>query len=564
MVGISAFYHDSACCLLRDGELVAAAQEERFSRVKNEARLPIQAFLYCLREGGIGIDQVDCVAYYELPELRAERQSAFGQVPVFAVDPVREIRERLGFAGRIELSSHHASHAASTFLFSDFDEAAILTADGVGEWTTTGYWRGSGTEIECIDEVRFPHSLGLWYSTVTDWLGFPVNQGEGTVMALAGHGEPRYVDQLRKTITVEPGPGFRLEAELFDFRQRMSSPRMAEVLKAPRRSPGAPITPDDADLAHSLQVLLEEIVLEKLRWLRETTGCVNLCLAGGVALNCVLNGRIEREGIFDRVFVQPAAGDAGGALGAAALAHVKLAGERPRPLGHVYLGPEDLATDTLAATPLQPESFLSREAALLTEVTARLERGEIGGWVQGRLELGPRALGGRSILADPRVVENRHRLNREIKRRELFRPFGASILEGHAGQFEDWRSARYMLVAGPIESSLRSSAEAVLHVDRTTRAQVVGPSGHPRFYRLLQAWHCRTGCPMLLNTSFNGPGEPIVNTTVDALFAFVELGLDFLVVGDGLVDRVPHRWHELFQAWNRPRFSSGARNLYTF
>ncbi|MDX1503286.1 MAG: carbamoyltransferase N-terminal domain-containing protein [Thermoanaerobaculia bacterium] len=565
VVGLSAHYHDSACCLLRDGRLVAAAQEERFTRLKGEPRLPAEAYRYCLREAGLDPRQIDLVAYYELPELRRERQKAMGRLPDPEPDPVREIRELLGHEGPIRLFPHHASHAASAFLYSPFDSAAVLTADGVGEWATTVYWSGDGAALEALEEVRFPHSLGLLYSAVTAWLGFEVNRGEGTVMGLAGWGRPRRAGALRQLVTSLPGGGFRLAPDTFDLsHDRLVSPRLCELL-GPPRPPGGELTEEHADVAASVQEVLEEILLEKLAFLRGATGSDDLCLAGGVALNCKANGRILEESGFSRLWVQPAAGDAGGALGAAALAQVEATGERPAPLDGVDLGPGFDPEPYLAATPLAPLDFRGRSADLYDEVARRLDHGEIVGWFTGRMELGPRALGQRSILADPRRAESRERLNREIKRREPFRPFAPAILEEAAAEVvETPAPSPHMLRSHPVRAERREELPAVTHVDGSARPQTVTARRTPRLAGLLGAWRRRTGCPALLNTSFNARGEPIVCTPTDALFALAGTGLDALVLEEWVVDAVPEAWPELTTLWRPPRQSPFRRDLYTF
>jgi len=441
VVGLSAFSHESACCLLRDGRLVAAAEEERFSRVKHDPRLPVSAFRWCLRRGGIGIMDVDCVAFYESPAKKRERQIwagiPAGALPGFAFldpgAPERAIREGLGFEGPILFFEHHLSHAGSAFFFSGFHDAALLTVDGVGEWATTTYGKGDGSGIELFEEVRFPHSLGLLYSTLTAYLGFEVNDGEYKVMGLAPYGEPRYLEEMRRLVSSGPEGQYRLSLDYFDFIRgsRMYSDALPRLFGQPPRQREAEITQFHRDVARSLQVVLEEILLEKARNLHQRTGLPDLCMAGGVALNVVANGRILREGPFERLFVQPAAGDSGGCLGAAALAHAQLTGERPGgPLPHVYLGPDwrtDEIAELLAATGLAAQDFRGREAELLEAVVDRLAAGKVVGWFHGALEMGPRALGARSLLADPRDPGMRDRLNRLVKKREAFRPFAPSV-----------------------------------------------------------------------------------------------------------------------------------------
>jgi carbamoyltransferase len=564
VVGLSAHSHDAACCLLRGGEIVAAAQEERFTRRKGEPRLPVEALRYCLREAGVDLHEVERIAYYELPELRRQRQLAMGLAPDPDPEPLRAIREQLGFEGPVAAYPHHASHAASAFLFSPFESAAVLTADGVGEWTTTAWWAGQGSHLDCLREVRFPHSLGLLYSTITAWLGFAVNRGEGTLMGLAGWGGPRLAGTLRRLVRSLPDGGFELDESFFDFRRRMYSPRLCDLLGEPR-PPGGEIGEHHADVAAGAQRLLEELLLAQVEALRRHSGLDALCLAGGVALNCSANGRILEEGPFRRLFIQPAAGDARGEVGAAARAWVDLTGERPRPLRHVRLGPAYDPEPWLAATPVESTDYRGRTEARLDDVVRRLERGQIVGWFEGRMELGPRALGGRSILADPRHAAHRERLNREIKRREPFRPFAPAVLESDAGElFEAPAPSPFMLRAHRLRAARRSELPAVTHVDGTARPQTVRHETAPRLAALLEAWRGRTGCPALLNTSLNLRGEPLARTPTDALFTMAIGGLDALVLDGFVVASAPPAWRDLLPWWRQPRPSAWRRDLYTF
>lgn len=570
VVGISAFFHESACCLLRDGRLVVAAEEERFSRVKHDPRLPVSAFRWCLRAGGIGIADVDAVAYYESPVRKLARQLWSG-IPLGDADPgrpERAIREGLGYEGPVLSFEHHASHAASAFLLSGFPEAAVLTVDGVGEWDTTTYGRG----LEVFERVEFPHSLGLLYSTITSYLGFEVNDGEYKVMGLGPYGRPRFADRIRTLVSSGPGGQFALDLRYFDFVRgsRMYSEALCGLFGAPPRPRESEITGFHHDVAQSLQVVLEEILLEKVRWLHRETGSRRLCMAGGVALNCVANGRILREGPFERLFVQPAAGDSGGCLGAAALAHLELAGQAPSdPMRHAFLGPSWSADEVgtiLASTGLRTLDFRGREPELLEAVVDRLAAGKVVGWFHGRMELGPRALGARSLLADPRDPGMRDRLNHLVKKREAFRPFAPSILLTHAREHLDLdHPSPFMLETCRVTSPL--SLPAVTHVDGSARPQTVGPATAPRFADLLTAFHRRTGCPMLVNTSFNVRGEPIVCTPVDALLCFASTGIDALVLEDFVIDReaLPDNLPELLASWSHPRSGFAvSRDLYTF
>lgn len=554
IIGISCFFHDAACCLLKDGVLVAAAEEERFSRSKHDAGIPKGAFNYCLEEGGLTIDEVDCVAYYEEPAKKLARQ-LWMMLPglpsekklLARIDPhrpEREIREVLGFDGRLEYVGHHQAHAASTFYYSGFKEAAILTVDGVGEWDTTSFGRGSGDDLELLETVEFPHSIGLLYSTITGYLGFEVNEGEYKVMGLAPYGKPRHVDLIRKLIINQPRGQYLLDLRYFDFKsfQRMYSEEMVSLFGHPPRQPRTEILDFHKDLARSLQYVLEEILMEKIKYLHEVTKMENLCMAGGVALNCVANGRIKREGPFKRLFVQPAAGDSGGALGAAAIAYKRLANGRAESLSilrHAYLGPSfssEEVTSFVESTGVKALDFRGREAALVEAVAQRLAASKIVGWFHGRMEFGPRALGGRSILADPRGESMQDRINSIIKQRESFRPFAPAVLEERAAaHFDLDHPSRYMLETCQVKSPIK--LPAITHVDGSARVQTVDEETNPRFARLLRAFERLTNCPILLNTSFNLNYEPIVCTPADAFICFIRSGLDVLVLEDFLIDR---------------------------
>jgi len=587
IIGLSAFYHDSACCLLQDGRLVAAASEERFTRVKYDPRVPVNAFRFCLDAGNLGPTDIDCVAYYETPTKKLGRQIwasvSEGRLPDIAwLDPgkpQREIREKLGYDGPIETFDHHLSHAASAFFFSGFDDAAIMTMDGVGEWATTTYGEGEQAVIDLFEEVHFPHSLGLLYSTITTYLGFRVNSDEFKVMGLAPYGKPRYLDQMHALLESRPEGQYRLDMSFFDYvlGKRMYSEKLCELFGEPPRERGAEILPFHQDVAKSLQVVLEDILLEKVTYLASRVDSANLCMAGGVALNCVANGRILRDGPFERLFVQPAAGDAGGCLGAAALAHIALTGRRHTrdPLDHVYLGPaastEEISA-LLEATGASCQDFRGREADLLEAVVDRLERNQVIGWFHGRMEFGPRALGARSILANPMDPNVRERLNALVKKREAFRPFAPSVLYEFAREhFALDHPSPYMLETCQVTSSL--DLPGITHVDGSARPQTVDPATCPRYAALLEAFRRRTGSPLVVNTSFNVAGEPIVCTPVDALLCMGSSGLDALVLEDYVVARedLPERWAELIAAWRagyggptwdpRPAI---AEDLYTF
>jgi carbamoyltransferase len=560
VAGVSAFFHDAACCLMRDGQIVAAVQEERLSRVKYDPRLPVESWRYCLAEAGLHPGEVDALAYYEIPEERAARQRAMGLEPG-GDDPIETLRQRLGFDGPIRCHAHHASHAAAAYLLSPHDEAAVLTVDAVGEWDSTTWWHGCGHRLTRLGGVAFPDSLGLLYASITSWLGFAVNGGEGKVMGLAAHGEPSLMGAVRQLIADDRPERFALRHDHFDFGgARLFASGSFRRLFGPQRMPDDPLEPRHANIAASLQRVTEDLLLAYSEMLHARTGLRRLCLGGGVALNCLANGRLSRESPFDSVWVQPAAGDAGSALGAAALEHARLTDERPAPLAHVYLGPRFDVREHLEATPVTIDDFGERPEALLDEVVERLARGEVLGWFQGRMEFGPRALGARSILADPRQLPMRDRVNADIKRREVFRPFAPSILpDDLATCFGDVAEAPFMTFAHPV---VDSSFPAATHVDGTARLHVVDPVAAPRLSALLVRWRERTGCPALLNTSFNVRGEPIVCTPSDALKSATDAGLDAVVFDDLLVHGFPEGWRERFL--HRPVRAVLDRNLYTF
>ncbi len=568
IIGISAYYHDAACCLLRDGRLVCAAEEERFSRIKHDPYLPWRAFRFCLDHGGISIDQVDCIAFYEDSRKKLARQIWMALNPGGSAEVRRRIlaqlarnvhrverviRQVLGYTGPIDTFDHHQSHAASAFFYSGFDQAAILTVDGVGEWTTTAFGQAAGAELQLFEEVAFPHSLGMLYSALTAYLGFDVNDGEYKVMGLAPYGEPRHVEQLRTLLLPGPGGQYRLDMQYFDFlaREAMYSERLVALLGAPPRPPESDLTAFHQDVAKSLQVVLEETLLDKVRYLKERVPSANLCMAGGVALNCVANARILRDGPFDHLFVQPAASDAGGCLGAAALAHVRRTGQRPAQgrLDHMLWGPEASTGEIaalLASTELPAVDYRGRSAELIEATVDRLAAGKVVGWYQGRMEFGPRALGARSILADARDDRMRDRINALVKMRESFRPFAPAVLASEAAaHFAIDHPSPFMLETCQVTSPI--ALPAITHVDNSARLQTVDRHAHPRFAQLLERFAHRTGCPVLLNTSFNMRGEPIVCTPADALLCFTRSRIDSLVLGDFILDReaIAADWSEM-------------------
>jgi carbamoyltransferase len=552
IIGISAHFHDAACCLLRDGQIVAAAQEERFSRVKHDPRMPRLAFRYCLAEGGIAITDVDCVAYYEDPCRKVARQAwtlladgARHARRLLGLDPSeveRQVRRVLGYEGPIEIVDHHLAHAASAFFFSGFPEAAVMTVDGVGEWATGTYGQGRGETLDVFEAVRFPHSLGLLYSTMTGYLGFSVNDGEYKVMGLAPYGRPAYAEQVRALVQPGEDGQYRLDLRYFDFTRedRMHTDALPDLFGQPARERESEILPFHRDVARSLQCVLEDVLLDKTIYLHRRTGSEHLCMAGGVALNCVANARVLRDGPFRHLFVQPAASDAGGALGAAALAHYRL--QEPSTtavMRHDYLGPAFSCADVrrvVEASGLTAEDYEGREDALLEAVARRLADQHVVGWFHGRMEFGPRALGARSILADPRNGEMRTRINDLVKKREAFRPFAPAVLESRArDHFDLDHASPFMLETCAVTSAL--DLPAITHVDGSARVQTVSEATNRRFARLLEAFARQTGCPILLNTSFNMRDEPIVCTPADAMTCFLRSDIDALVVEDFIVDR---------------------------
>jgi carbamoyltransferase len=581
ILGISAFYHDSAACLVRDGIIIAAAQEERFTRKKHDAGFPRHAIDYCLQEAGLSSSPLDLVAFYEKPFLKCDRlistylacapvglRSFLKAVPVWMKQKIwikDTIRNELEFEGPIIFPEHHESHAASAFFPSPFENAAVLTIDGVGEWTTTSVGRGEGNRVELLADMRFPHSLGLLYSAFTYHLGFRVNSGEYKVMGLAPYGDPVFRDLiLSELIDLKEDGSFRLNLRYFDFMAglRMTNAAFDRLLGGPRRKPEAALTQRHMDIARSLQAVTEEVMLRLAHHAHALTGARNLCLAGGVALNCVGNGRILREGPFDKIWIQPAAGDAGGALGAALLGwhhyHKQprsVSGDGDTQRGS-FLGPAYDATEFLKSATIPHKEMGENE--LMSHVAKLLEEGKVIGWFQGRMEFGPRALGNRSILGDARSPEMQETLNLKIKFRESFRPFAPAVLrERVADCFELNQASPYMLLVAPVKESLRLNGEsdgasgdflvrlktprstlpAITHIDYSARVQTVASEDNPRFHRLLSEFESKTGCPLLVNTSFNVRGEPPVCTPEDAFRCFMRTEMDYLVLGNFLLDK---------------------------
>ncbi|MEU4820356.1 carbamoyltransferase C-terminal domain-containing protein [Actinomadura sp. NPDC023710] len=582
VLGLSALYHDSACALTIDGALVAAAQEERFTRRRFDSALPVRAVRACLRDAGVRIHDVDHVAYYEDPVRKLGRQLWMGlpALPsatpetLYRLDaerPLRQIRELLGFEGTTTCVTHHEAHAASAFYQSGFPDAALFTADAVGEWTTTSYGRGGSHGIDLFEEVSFPHSLGILYSAITSFLGFAVNSDEYKVMGLAPYGTPNHLDLLRQLVTDLPGGQFRLDLTYFDVSgaSPMYTAALGELLGVEPREPESEIGSHHCDLAASVQALLEELLLAKLARLREATGSDRLCYAGGVALNCVANRRIRESGPFREIFVQPAAGDAGGAIGAAALIDHRLTGAyTPRRVRDVRVGPRPQTTDPrcwLDAAGVSYRDFAGSEQDLLDQAAEWLDEGLVLGWYQGRMEFGPRALGGRSILADPRRADMRDHINALVKKREAFRPFAPAVTVERCGDFFDLPvPSPFMLDTASVREP--AALPAVTHVDGSARVQTVDGADNPRFHGLLTAFGRRTGYPILLNTSFNMRGEPIVSSPADAFACFVRSRLDVLVLDDIAVrsSDLPERFFaevDRQQPFRRPAIS---RDVYTF
>lgn len=551
IIGISAFYHDSACCLLQNGELKAAVQEERFTRIKHDASMPYKAIKFCLDEARLSLDDIDCIAFYENPEKKLSRQLWNGVQNVSRelfnhLSPKRfekEVRDVLGYSGMIKYFDHHYSHAASSFFFSGFEKAAILTVDGVGEWATTTYGIGAHNKISILEEVHFPDSIGLLYSTITSYLGFRVNDGEYKVMGLAPYGSPKYSKEIRTLIRLKERGQFELNMEYFDFQnpKSMFTEKLPFLLGQPKREPESGLTQFHKDIARSLQLVLHEVLLEKVNYLFELTQLKNICLAGGVALNCVANSYILKNGPFTSMFIQPASNDSGGALGAAAAAHTEMTGSTLEnvPLKEVYLGPEysnHRIKRLMDASGLEVVDFSTNPENLFRTTALLLAKGQVIGWFQGRMEFGPRALGNRSILADPRIPDMRDRINAMVKKREGFRPFAPVVLWSQSEHHFDLdHPSPFMLETCNVISSL--DLPAITHVDNSARVQTVDPDTNPKFAALLNEFCKITSCPILLNTSFNVRGEPIVCSPEDALKCFIKTDIDCLVMNNYLIKR---------------------------
>jgi carbamoyltransferase len=580
VLGISAYYHDSAAALVVDGRIVAAAQEERFTRKKHDHEFPTNAIEYCLSQAGLKPEQVDYCGFYDKPLLKFERlletylgfaPSGFASfchaMPLWLKQKLylpREMRKGLKgtYTKRFIFTEHHESHAASAFFPSPFDEAAVLTLDGVGEWATASFGIGRGNKINLTHEMHFPHSLGLLYSAFTYFTGFKVNSGEYKLMGLAPYGEPKYVDQVMKLIDLKEDGSFRMDQSYFNYAAglRMTNDKFAALFGGPARDPESKITQREMDIAASIQRVTEDIMLRIGRHVHKVTGMKNLCMAGGVALNCVANGKLLREGPFENIWIQPASGDAGGALGVALFTWYQLLNNKRETKAR------DLQSGSLlgpAYTDERIRSFLDGrgvkyhrfddDESLCEFVAGLMAQEKVAGWVQGRMEFGPRALGSRSIIGDPRSSKMQTIMNVKIKFRESFRPFAPSVLEDKVDEYFQMRpkeQSPYMLLVAPVKESqrlhvngeadglfgidklkvLRSKVPAITHVDFSARVQTVDPDRHGRYHTLIRAFERKTGCPILINTSFNVRGEPIVNTPEDAFRCFMGTNMDVLVL----------------------------------
>jgi carbamoyltransferase len=602
ILGVSAYYHDSAAALLVDGGVVAAAQEERFSRKKHDARFPVHALRYCLESQGLTLADIDAVVYYEKPLLTFERllETYIGAAPrggrSFVAAMQVWLKEKLFLKTEIKkqlkalapedsqlpqllFSEHHLSHAGAAFYPSPFEKAAVLCMDGVGEWATTSAWLGDGNKLEPLWEINFPHSLGLLYSAFTYYCGFKVNSGEYKLMGLAPYGEPHYAQLIRDhLVDIKPDGTFRLDLSYFKFHRgfQMTGRKFHKLFGRPPRKGETELSQFHMDLAASIQVVTEEIVLKLGCSLQAETGATQLCLAGGVALNCVANGKLLREGPFQEIWIQPASGDAGSALGAALVAwhqhfnqpRVPAAGDAMK---GTYLGPRFANCEIREyLTQIKAPFHALEDEPLFERLAELLDQGKVIGWFNGAMEFGPRALGARSILGDPRNQQMQSVMNLKIKYRESFRPFAPSVLEEEvANQFELTAKSPYMLLVAPVKSSLckpmsaeqeqlfgieklnvpRSLLPAITHVDYSARVQTVSPATNPRYYNLIKAFQRRTGCPTLVNTSFNVRGEPIVCTPQDAYRCFMRTEMDVLVLENQLLLKEEQPTQERDERW---------------
>lgn len=584
ILGISAFYHDSAVSLVQDGRIIFAAQEERFTRKKHDFSFPKSAIDYCLQSSGLKVKDIDYVAFYDKPFLKFERilmtyltYAPFGvrsfakSMPLWIKQKIwtkEFIKKELGFEGKIVFPEHHESHAASAFFPSPFQEAAFLTIDGVGEWATTSYGIGKGNQINILSEIHFPHSLGLLYSAFTYYTGFKVNSGEYKVMGLAPYGKPKYKDLIfSELMDLKEDGSFKLNMKYFNYcvGLTMTNRKFGKLFGGPPRKPESLLTQRDMDIASSIQEVTEEVMLRIARHIHKETGQRNLCLAGGVALNCVSNGKILREGPFENIWIQPSAGDAGGALGAALfvwyqyLENSRIADDKRDFMQGAYLGPkyendyifDFLKKNNIPFTKVNDEEIPEKIADLIAYQ-------KVIGWFQGRMEFGPRSLGSRSIIGDARSPKMQEVMNLKIKFRESFRPFAPSVIKERVSDFfEIGRESPYMLLVAPVKNEIRrkmseeeqklfctdklnvvrSSIPAVTHVDYSARIQTVDKEDNPLFYRMIAKFGEKYGCPVVINTSFNVRGEPIVCTPQDAYTCFMRTNMDYLIMGNFLIEK---------------------------
>lgn len=584
ILGISAFYHDSAACLVQDGKIIAAAQEERFTRKKHDFSFPRNAINYCLQEGKIKSSDLDFVTFYDKPFIKFERiletyltyaplgiKSFIKAMPLWIKQKLwlkELIKKELGYKGTILFLEHHESHAASAFLPSPFNEAAILTMDGVGEWTTSSIGIGKGNEVKLLEEIKFPHSLGLLYSAFTYYTGFKVNSGEYKLMGLAPYGEPRYKDLiLSKLIDLKEDGSFKLNMEYFDYcvGLTMTNKKFEELFDGPPRKPESRLTQKDMDIARSIQEVTEEIMLRMAKHAYKVTGLKNLCLSGGVALNCVGNGKILREGPFNQIWVQPASGDAGSALGAALFVWYQYLGNKrtvdgSKDLQHgSYLGPKFDKNWILEFLKKKNVPFVELKSEEIPEKIADLVASEkVIGWFQGRMEFGPRALGARSIIGDARSPKMQEEMNLKIKFRESFRPFAPSVIKEKTSDYFDINcESPYMLLVAPVRNEIRrsisqdeeklfgidklnvsrSTLPAITHVDYSARIQTVDKSNNPLYYKMISKFNEKYGCAVIINTSFNVRGEPIVCTPEEAYLCFMRTNMDYLVMENFLLEK---------------------------
>ena len=584
ILGISAFYHDSAACLVQDGRIVAAAQEERFTRIKHDSAFPKNAVDFCLKDNKLTIEDIDYVAYYDKPFLTFERiletyltyapvgiKSFIKALPLWIKKKLwmkEVIRKELAYEGKIVFPEHHESHAASAFFPSPFQEAAFITMDGVGEWTTTSYGVGKDNKIDILAEIHFPDSLGLLYSAITYFTGFRVNSGEYKVMGLAPYGVPKYKDIiLQELIDLKEDGSFKLNMDFFDYcvGLKMTSSKLDKLFDGPPRKPESDLTQREMDIARSVQDVTEEAVLRMGRHIRKETGQKNLCLAGGVALNCVANGKLLREKVFDNVWIQPAAGDAGAALGAAIFTWYKYLGNERKADGEndsqqgTYLGPKYENSEIAGYLKKQniPYTELSDEE-LPEKIADMIADEKVVGCFQGRMEFGPRALGGRSIIGDARSPQMQETMNLKIKFRESFRPFAPSVIRERVSDFfEHDGDSPYMLLVAPVKKDIRkemteeqeklfgldklhvprSTIPAITHVDYSARIQTVDGRYNSRYYQIIKKFDEKQGCPVIINTSFNVRGEPIVCTPEDAFRCFMRTNMDYLIMENILLDK---------------------------